>query len=60
MTAIAYKATAQSVQISAAADRLTQHSASGPPCCTQMSTVSVQCYTLVTETVTSLPHWPSN
>jgi len=44
-------------QVSAAADRPARRSASGPPCCTQMSTVSV--INWWPTTVTSLPHWPS-
>jgi len=45
-------------QVSDAADRPARRSTSDPPCCTQMSTVSV--INLVTETVTNSPHWPSN
>jgi len=43
--------------VSAATDRPAQHGASRPPCCTQMSTVSVMNWWPTT--ITSLPHWPS-
>jgi len=44
-------------QVAAAADRPTRRGASHPPCCTQMSPVSVINWWLTT--VTSLSHWPS-
>ena len=47
----------QQVSAAAAADRPARRSASRPPCCTQISTVSVINWWPMT--VTSLPHWPS-